>query len=83
MVLDQPQTAIMIIAETEAKIPEEVRREIRRRLEIESGRRVRSEYSSPAALKRRLEMIQTCREELDIPTDSNSLPYPDRRNDVA
>ena len=77
------ETATAIIAETEAKIPDEVRREIRGRLEVESGRRVRSEYSSPAAIKRRLEMIQSCREELDLPTDSNSLPYSDRRNDVA
>lgn len=77
------ETAVAIIAEFETKVPEDVRRELRTRTEGDTGRRVRSEFSSAAAIKRRLEMIQSCRAELDIPTDSSSLPYPDHKTEVA
>lgn len=77
------EIAIAVIAEFDARVSDEVRREIHARAEFETGRRARSEFSSAAALKRRLEMIQSCRKELDIPTDSSSLPYRDSRTDVA
>lgn len=77
------ETAITVIAEFDAKAPDDIRREIHARSEVDSGRRARSEFSSAAAIQRRLEMIQSCRKELDIPNDSSSLPYRDCRTDIA
>ena len=80
---DIEDTAIQVIAEFEGRMPDDVRKEVHLRIEDETGRRTRPEFSSRASIKRRLEMIESCRVELDLPTDSNSLPYRDQQNEVA
>ena len=68
--------AIEILSERDGRTADTVRRELHSQVESESGRRVRTEFSSSESILRRLEMIQACREELEIATDSSGLPYP-------
>ena len=80
--------AIEILCERDGRIPDTVRRELHSQVVSESGRRVRTEFSSSESILRRLEMIQACREELEIAMDSSGLPYPplerqDRMNEES
>lgn len=67
--------AVTLISELERKVPDAIRRELHSLVELENGRRPRTEFSSTDAIIRRIEMIDSCRRELDLPTDSNALPY--------
>lgn len=69
--------ALESLAEIEGALPDNLRSRIEAQLISRTHRRRREDFSSQQAIRRRLEMIRNCRRELDLPTDSSSLPYPD------
>ena len=75
--------AIEELAGLEERSPESIRCELNRRVEHLNGVRIHAELSSNESILRKLEMIRNCREELEIATDSGSLPYPEQRPEDA
>jgi hypothetical protein len=76
-------TAVELLCERDGRLPDAVRGELHGLVEEQSGRRVRTTFSSSDSIMRRLEMIQACREELEIAMDSSGLPYPKRPRETV
>ena len=72
--------ALESLAEIEGTLPENLRKRMEAEVTGKTHRRRREDFSSLQSIGRRLEMIQNCRRELDLPTDSSSLPYPGTSN---
>eukprot|EP00400_MALV-I_sp_L67-5_P000457 gene456-biopygen30 len=72
--------ALESLAEIEGALPDNLRSRMEADVIAKTHRRRREDFSSLQSIRRRLEMIQNCRRELDLPTDSSSLPYPGTSN---
>ena len=68
--------ALESLSDIEERSPQSLRDEFEEELANRNHRRPKKEFSSMSAIARRLQMIDNCRIDLGLPTDSASLPFP-------